>query len=145
MPESGGRDLLHEWQGAMQSLVSSVTSAAGRELPDAVIAPMRRQVELVEEIIERERRLQQEVLEAAFAPLDAVLDLLEQSAGALRSQAEALKESARALEQASAMTEKQAELFERTIRALREPAEIAKAAGGVGRRGERTGGGRKRG
>lgn len=43
-------------------------------------------------------------------------------------------EPARALEQAAGMMELQAELFERTIQMLREPAEIAKAAAGLERR-----------
>jgi hypothetical protein len=92
-----------------------------------------RQAELIEKILERERRLQEEVLGRAFAPFDAVFDLLEQSATTLRRQAEALKESARALEQAAGMIEVQAETFERTVAALREPGEIIKRTAGVGR------------
>jgi len=139
MPESGGRDLLHEWQAAMQSVVSSAASAAGRSaLPKQLVAPMQRQLELVQEIFEREQRLQRELLARTFAPFDAVFDLLEQSAAALRSQATALNESARALEQAAGMMEVQAELFERMIQTLREPGEIAKAAAGVKRRPRKT-------
>lgn len=119
----------------MQSLVSSAASVAGHsEVPRQLLAPMQRQLELVQEVLDRERRLQKELLERTFAPFDAVFDLLEQSATALRRQAEALKESARALEQAAGMMEVQAELFEHTIRALREPAEITKAAAGLKRR-----------
>ena len=128
----------------MQSLVSSAASAAGRsEVPRQLLAPMQRQLELVQEVFERERRLQKELLERTVAPFDAVFDLLEQSAAALRRQAEALKESARALEQAAGMMEVQAELFEKTIRGLREPAEIAKAAAGLKRRPTRARRGRK--
>jgi hypothetical protein len=57
-------------------------------------------------------------IERAFAPFDAVFDLLEQSATALRRQAEALKESARALEHAAEMIEVQAETLERTVATL---------------------------
>ena len=135
MPESGGHDLLREWQEAMQSVVSSAASVAGRSaLPRQLITPMQRQLDLVQELFDRERRFQQDLLARTFAPFDAVFDLLEQSGAALRRQAEALKESARALEQAAAMMEVQAELFESTIQKLREPAEIAKAAAGLERR-----------
>lgn len=135
MPESGGHDLLREWQEAMQSVVSSAASAAGRStLPRQLLTPMQRQLDLVQELFERERRLQHELLARTFAPFDAVFDLLEQSGAALRRQAEALNESARALEQAAGMMEVQADLFERTIQTLREPAEIAKAAAGLERR-----------
>ena len=100
------------------------------------MAPLQRQVELVEEVLERERRLQRELLSRAFAPFDAVFDLFQQSAGALRSQAEAMSESARALERAAEMMRVQAELFERTIGVLREPGEIVKRTAGVPPRGE---------
>ncbi len=134
MPELGGHDLLREWQKAVRALASTAASAAGRaELPHQILAPMQRQVELMQEVLERERRLQQQLLTRAFAPFDAVFDLLEQSAGALHRQAEALSESARALEQAAGMMEVQAEMFERTIAVLREPGEIVKRAGGVAR------------
>jgi hypothetical protein len=126
MPDIGGYDLLREWQAAMRAL-------AGRsvELPQHLLAPLQRQVELVEAVLERERKLQQDLLGRAFAPLDAVFDLLEQSGAAFHQQAGALKESARALEQAAAMAETQAKLFERAVAVLRQPSEIVKRAGGL--------------
>lgn len=135
MTEAGGHDLVRQWEAAMRSLTSSVSSLTGREhLPKALVAPLERQLELVREIVERERRLQAEIMARTLAPVDAVFDLLEQSAAALRGQAQALKESARALEQAAGLIEVQADLFERTVRALRQPAEVAKAASGLPRR-----------
>jgi len=131
MPEHSGLDLLQEWQKSMRSLASSVAGRA--EIPAQILAPMHRQAELVQEIIERERQLQEEVIARAFAPYDAVFDLMEQSAGALHRQAEALTESARALEQAASMMEAQAELFERTIALMRQPGEIVKRAAGGAR------------
>jgi hypothetical protein len=89
-------------------------------LPHQLTAPVRYEVELVQEMLER-----------AFAPLDAVFDLLEQSGAALHRQAEALNESARALERAAAMMETQAELFEHTIHALRQPTTLAKSVTGL--------------
>ncbi len=129
MPELPGNDLLREWQAAIRSLASAASRSP--EIPRQLLAPLQRQVELVEAVLERERRLQGELLSRAFAPLDAVFDLLEQSAGALRSQSRALSESARALEQAAEMMEVQAELFERTIGVLRQPGEIVKRTAGL--------------
>ena len=79
MPEDRGSDLLRDWQAAMRSL-------AGRsvELPQQLLAPLQRQAELVQEVLEGERRRQQDLLDRAFAPLDAVFDLLEQSGAALQ-------------------------------------------------------------
>jgi hypothetical protein len=126
VPEVGGYHLRREWQAAMRSL-------AGRsvELPQQLLSPLERQVQLVEEVLGRERQRQQELLGRAFAPLHAVFELLEQSGAALHQQATALRESAQALEQAAAMAETQAELFERAVVVLRQPSEIVKRAGGL--------------
>jgi hypothetical protein len=96
-----------------------------------LLAPMQRQLELLQEVVDRERRLQHEVVGRLLAPADAVFDLLEQSGAALHQQAEALEEAARALEQTAVLVKAQAELFERTVRVVREPAELAKAAAGL--------------
>jgi len=92
---------------------------------------MQRQLELVQEVIERERRLQKELAGRVVAPVDAVFDLLEQTGATLSRQAEALEAAGRALEEAAGLMKRQAELFERTISTLRQPAELAKAATGL--------------
>ena len=136
-----GRDILKDWQGAMESLVSTAREAAGRDLPKQLLAPMQRQLELVQELVERERKVQGELFGHLFGPVDAVFDLIEQSAGTFRKQSEALGEAARAIEQTAELMQRQAEIFEATIKAAREPAELAKAAAGVERR--PRGGGKK--
>jgi hypothetical protein len=134
MPEVGGHDLIREWQAAMQSAFSAAMSATGRrELPRQLLAPLQRQAELVQEMLERERRLQRDVMRHAFAPADAVFDLLEQSGAALRKQAEALSESARALEQAADLVRAQATLFEQAIHTMRRPIDLARSAAGLER------------
>jgi hypothetical protein len=135
MPELSGRELLREWQRLMDSLVASAASVAGRsELPRQLLEPMQRQLELVQEVIERERRLQRELTGRLVAPVDAVFDLLEESGTMLRRQAEALEAAGRALEETAGLMKSQAELFERTIGTLRQPAEFAKATAGLDRR-----------
>ena len=111
----------------MDSVVASAVSAGGRtELPRQLLEPMQRQLELVQEVIERERKIQKQLAGRIVAPLDAVFDLLEESGLMLRKQAEALKTAGRALEETATLVKTQAELFERTIGVLREPAELAK-------------------
>jgi hypothetical protein len=135
VPELSGHDLVREWKAAMQSVIAAAASVAGRpQVPDRLRTTMERQVELLQELLERERRIQHEALDRLFGPFDAIFDLLEQSGTALRRQAEALSESARALEQAADLMRIQAETFERTVQTLREPAEIAKSAAGLERR-----------
>jgi hypothetical protein len=135
VPELSGRELLHEWQRLMESVVASAGSVAGRaELPRQLLEPMERQLELVQEVIERERRLQREVIGRIVAPVDAVFDLLEESAVTLGKQAEALEAAGQALGDTAVLVRTQAELFERAVGALREPAELAKSAAGLERR-----------
>ena len=132
MPELSGRELLHEWRQLMDSVIASTASAAGgSRLPHDLLGAMQRQLELMQEIIERERRLQREVTARLIAPADAVFDLLEETGATLRGQAEALEAAGRALEETAGQMKRQAELFERMISALRQPTELARAATGL--------------
>ena len=103
-------------------------------MPQKLLEAMQRQLQLVQEVIERERGIQREFAARLVAPVDAVFDLLEESGATLRRQAEALESAGRALEETATLMKRQAELFEGTIVRLREPAEFAKAAAGLGRR-----------
>jgi len=99
---------------------------------------MQRQLDLVQEVVERERRLQKELTGRLVGPVDAVFDLLEEAGAALRRQAEALEAAGRALEETAGLMARQAELFERTVSTLRQPAELAKAATGLPSRAGKT-------
>ncbi len=148
MPERPGRELLGEWRAVVESLLGSAASVPRSELAREVLRASQRQVELVQEAIERERALQGDLAGRLFGPLDALFDLLEETGASVRHQAEALAAAGAALEQAAVLMQRQAELFEQTIAALRQPAELAKAASGARRaasgaqrgRGEETGG-----
>lgn len=133
MPDLGGVDLLREWQAAMQSVAASVTAAAGRsDVARQLLAPLQRQAELFQEVLERERALQRDLLLRVFEPVDAAFDLLEQSGSALREQAAAIEHAAKSLEKAAGLMKVQAELFEHTIRTLREPSRRIESAVGLG-------------
>lgn len=135
MTDLGGRELLREWRKLMDSVVDSAASVAGRgEVPQKLLEAMEHQLQLIHEVIERERSLQREFAARLVAPVDAVFDLLEESGATLRRQAEALESAGRALEETATLMKSQAELFEGTIARLREPADFAKAVAGVERR-----------
>src|SRR3954471_10304695 len=123
MPDGGGLDLLRDWQSTMQSAI-----------PKQLLGPLQRQADLLQDVLERERRLQRELLGRAFAPFDAVFDLLEQSGTTFRRQAEALEQAAKALEETAVLMKAQAEIFEAGVKALREPANLARSVAGVEKR-----------
>ena len=115
--------------------MSTAASVAGHApVPRQLVEPMQRQLELVEEIVERERRLQRELATRLVAPVDAAFDLLEESATTMRGQAEAVEAAGRALADTATLMRRQAELFEQTVRGLREPVELAKATSGIDRK-----------
>jgi hypothetical protein len=118
----------------MDSVLSSAASVGGGTVPRQLLEPMQRQLELVQELLERERKLQRQVAGHLLAPADAVFDLLEECGMVLRRQAEALEAAGRALEDTARLVQSQAELFERTIGTLREPTELARTAVGLERR-----------
>lgn len=135
MPDLSGSDLLREWRKALDAVTSAVGSVAGRaELPEQLQSAMQRQLELVGELIERERRLQAEIAEQLIAPVDSVFALLEQSGATLQRQADALDAAGRAIEETAALMRSQAEIFERTVGTMRRPAEMARSAAGIERR-----------
>ena len=143
MPD--GKDILREWQDAMQSIAGAAMGAAGRsELPKALLTPMQRQLELLQEVVERERNLQGELLGHLLDPIDAVFDLLEESGKTFRAQADALEEAAAALKQTASLMQAQAEIYEGTIRALREPADLARRVAGAKPRKRGSRGGKKK-
>jgi hypothetical protein len=133
VPDLSGRELLNEWRALMDSVVASATSTAGAAVPRPVISAMQRQLDLVQEVIDRQQRAQKQLAAGLVAPIDAVFDLLEQIGATLRRQAEALETAGRALEESARLAQNQAELFERTISVLREPTEVAKSVVGLER------------
>jgi hypothetical protein len=83
-------------------------------------------------------------VQRAFAPLDAIFDLLEGSGAAMRSQAEAVEDAARSLERVASLMKTQAELFERTVGAMRQPSKAVKSLAGAESRKPKPGGEKRR-
>ena len=127
------QDLLGEWRSAMRSVVSAIVSAGRSDALKPLTGPLQRQAELLERVVEQQQRLQGELVDRAFEPVDAIFELLERSGGMMRAQAEALEQAAQAVEQAAALMRTQAELFEAATRTARAPADLVRTAAG-GRR-----------
>ena len=134
--ELNGRELLEEWRGVMESLLASAGAVTGRpEISHELLGAMHRQLELMQQVLDRERQLQRELASRVAAPFDAAFDLLEQTGASLRGQAEALASAGQALQDTARLIETQADLFERAIGVLRQPSELAKSAAGLPRHG----------
>src|SRR5438445_1055661 len=115
MAENDGRDPAGEWRRLAESLASSAASAASNSrIPKDLLRVSQRQVELLQEVIERERRLQGDLAGMVTAPIDALFDLMEETGATLRLQADALASAGRALEETASLMSRQAERFERT-------------------------------
>jgi hypothetical protein len=113
----------------MESIVSSAAAAAGRsEIAGDVVRASQRQLELLQEVVDSQQRLQGNVLNGLLAPVEAVFDLLQESGATLRKQAESMESAGRALQDTSALMKQQAELFERMIAMLRQPTDLARSA-----------------
>jgi hypothetical protein len=127
-------DLVGEWRSAMQSVVSAITSAGRSEALKPLLGPLQRQAELLERVLEQQQRIQGQLVDRAFEPVDAIFDILERSGAMMRAQAEALEQAAQAVEQAAGLMRTQAELFEAATKTARAPADIVRGAAGGGRR-----------
>jgi ABC-type transporter Mla subunit MlaD len=99
---------------------------------------MQRQLQLMQDVIERERRVQKQLAGLVLGPVDTLFQLLEETGTMLRSQAQELENAGRALEHTAGLMKTQAELFERSIGALREPVDLARAATGLERRARKS-------
>ena len=147
MPEVTGQDLVREWRELTDSMVAAFRSASGQApLPRQIVEPMQRQLELVGELMDRERQLQAEVAERLLGPTDAAFDLLEQSRATMERQAAALEAAGDALRETATLMKSQAELLEQTLGTLRTPADVARSVlGAEGRKSRgRDAGGRQR-
>jgi hypothetical protein len=138
LPELSGHELLAEWRKVIDAATASLNSVGDHVEAPQLVEAMRRQLELVQELVARERRLQQRAANQLLAPIDAVFDLLETSGVTLRKQAEALESAGQALEETAHLVKTQAELFERAIGAVREPSDRARAVAGLKPRARRS-------
>ena len=133
MPEIS--ELLSEWRQTMESVVSAAAAAASRtELPGDLMRASQRQLELLQQIVEAQQRLQGNVVDGLLGPVEAVFDLLQESGATMRKQAETMESAGRALQDTATLMKQQAELFERVLSVVRQPTDIARAAAKGGRR-----------
>src|SRR5205085_1306458 len=103
------------------------------------LAPLQRQAELLEEAMRRQVEFEKDLVGKVLAPVGVLLDLLDQTATAMRTQAQAFEAAAEAFNRSAGLLEVQASLLEDASRSMRDPARALRSAGGA------VAGGRRRG
>jgi Ser/Thr protein kinase RdoA (MazF antagonist) len=112
------KDLLNAWQDALRGIRGATAPAT----------------EAFEGVIRRQLDFERQLVGRLMAPLGVVLDSLEGTAKAMRTQSDAFKAAAAAFEQSAELLDVQASLLEKAIEALRDPAEFVRSAGGLAER-----------
>ena len=125
-------DLLKAWQEAIKQLRGAAAPVAGvsEDVVRQMIAPLQRQAELLEDALSRQMAFEKDLAGRVLAPMNAVLGLVDQSAAAMRSQAQAFDAASEAFKRSAQLLEVQASLLEEAGRSLRDPTRALKAAGG---------------
>jgi hypothetical protein len=113
MPEPA--DLLSAWQEAIRQLGRATAPLTGPP------------VELLEQVMRRQVDFEKEMVGRMLAPVNTVIEALEQTSSAMHAQAQAFGAAAQAFKQASELVEVQAKMLERTTQALKAPAELVRA------------------
>jgi hypothetical protein len=131
-------DLIRAWQQAIGHLRSAAGPLTGvpEDVARQLLAPLQQQAELLEQSLRRQVAFEKEIVERMLGPVTVVLELLDQSAAAMRTQAQAFDAAAASFKQASELLELQASLLEGAGRSLRDPAHALRAAGAAVRRGD---------
>jgi hypothetical protein len=123
-------DLLRAWRDVIKQLRSLPPLPGQTEMTDmtrALVAPLQRQAELLEETLQRQLRFERDVVGRLTEPVTIAFDALQQTSGAMRTQAEAMQAASTALKQAADLLELQAGMIERATSALRDPTQFVRA------------------
>jgi len=126
-------DLLHAWQEVIKQLRTAAAPLTGPS-EDAVrqlVAPLQHQADLLEQGLRRQVQFEKDLVDRVLAPVGVLLDVLDQSATALRTQAKAFDAAAASFKQAAELLEVQASLLDRAGQSVRDPAPALRAAGGA--------------
>jgi hypothetical protein len=125
MPDA--QDLLSAWREAthqLRGLAGSVAGQAG-SVPVALLAPLQRQADLIEQMLRRQLELEQELLKRAVAPAQATADALGHAPEAMRAQAAAFRAAAASFTQVADLLDVEAAAVDQTLSILKTPVQAA--------------------
>ena len=113
-------DLLRAWQDAIGQL---------RAAADPITGQMEGAQKLLEQLLQRQAQFEKEVVGLVGAPVTGMLELIDQSAAAMRAQARAFDGASSSFKHASELLDLQASLLERAGESMRDPVSALKSAG----------------
>ena len=120
--------LTRAWRDVIKQLRSLPTIPGQADFTRAIIGPLQRQAELLEETLQRQMRFERDLAGRVLEPVTVVFDALGQTSSALRAQAEAMQTASTALKQASEVLELQASMIERATSTFRDPTAFLRGA-----------------
>ena len=123
---------------ALRGLRTAIGQIADSGPLAPLLGPLQRQADLIEDLVRRQVEFERDLLGRALAPATAVLDILDQTAGAMRKQAQAFNAASVAFKQAADMLEVQANLMETAASTVRDPGAVVKSAGRTASRAARS-------
>ena len=122
------RELLRACQDAIRDVAGTAGSLPA-EVAGQLLAPVQRQAELLEKVVQRQLEFEHELVEHALAPARAALDLVDQATAAMRAQAKASRLASDSMRQVADLLDQQVELLEGAIGIVRDPVAAMRWAG----------------
>jgi hypothetical protein len=124
-------DLLHAWEAAIREVGGAAGSVAAgsAELAGQLGAPLRRQADVLEKVLQRQLDFERELVGRLLTPARTVLDVAEQTTSALRAQATAFRVAAASFGQVADLLEQEAELLQHASSSIRAPVAALRSAG----------------
>jgi hypothetical protein len=124
-------DLVRAWQDALQQLRRVAAPNLDQSTLRQLIAPLQRQAEVFEQALRRQAEFEAQLGRRLLAPMESVVELLDQTPAAMRAQAQAFEAAALSFKQAAEVLEAQAAVMERAISTIRLPTDLLKSIGGL--------------
>ena len=121
-------DLLRAWRDVIKQLRALPPLPGQAEVTRALVGPLQRQAELLEETLQRQLRFERDLAARMLEPVTIVFEALSQTSSAMRTQAEAMQAASTALKQAGDVLEMQAAMIDRAMSPIREPTAFLRAA-----------------
>ena len=124
-------DLLGAVQASIRELgkLGGSLVSAPPEVAEQLAAPLQRQAELLEQILQRQIEFEGDLIARLLGPAGTIFDLVEQTATAMQAQTAAFRAAAASFTQIADLVEQQVELLQLARESVLAPVTALRAAG----------------